>query len=119
MEFGVVIIRQRYSSIPAVNRITLFIKSSLSFEFPIYRIKIASGKNKPLSIQRVPAEHTAHGVGEQRDDFIPLSADIVAALHGLRHIVLGVKNAVDGNILVRHIVCQFVLQTVDVDKSAI
>ena len=72
-----------------------------------------------MLVQRVAPKHTAHGVGEQGDDLVPLGADIVAALHGFRNIVLGVKDAVDGDILVRHIGGQLVLQAVDVNEDTV
>ncbi len=66
-------------------------------------VPVSASVGKAVHIQRVAPEHTAHGVREQRNDLVPLGAYIVAALHGFRHIVLGVKDAVNGHILVCHI----------------
>ena len=82
-------------------------------------IKISSCVDKPIHVQRVAPEHTAHGIGNERHNLIPHGADIIAALHGLRYIVFAVKHAMYSNILVRHIRCQFILQAVDVDENAV
>ena len=82
-------------------------------------IPLPTGIGQPIYIQRVAAEHTAHGVGEQRNNLVPLGADIVRSLHALRHIVLGVVDAVDGDILVCHLRGQLVPEAVDVDEDAV
>ena len=82
-------------------------------------IKISSCVDKPVHIQRVPSEHTAHGVGDEGDDLVAHGADIVAALHRLRHIIFAVKHAMHGHVLVRHIRRQLVLQTVNVNENAV
>ena len=55
----------------------------------------------------------------REDDLVAHRADIVAALHGFRHIVLAVKHAMHSHVLVRHIRRQFVLQTVNVNENAV
>ena len=82
-------------------------------------IPIAAGIGKPVHIQRIPPEHTAHSIGDKGDDLITHGADIARALHRLRHSVLTVIDPMHGHILVRHLRCQLVLQTVDVDENAI
>ena len=82
-------------------------------------IPFAARIGEPVHIERIPPEHTAHGVRDEGDYFIAHGADIVRALHALRHIVLAVKHAMHGHILVRHIRRQFVLQTVNVNENAV
>ena len=87
--------------------------------FVLAGIPFTARIGKPVHIQRVPSEHTAHGIGDEGDDLVAHGADIVAALHRFRHIVFTVKYAMHGHILVRHIRRQFVLQTVNVNKNAV
>ena len=74
---------------------------------------------KSVHVQRVASEHTAHGIGNEGDDLVAHGADIVAALHRLRYIVLAVKHAMHGHVFIRHIRRQFVLQTVNVNENAV
>ena len=76
-------------------------------------------KNQTGLVQRIPPEHTAHGVGDEGDDLVSHGTDVVAALHGFWHIVLAVEHAMHGHILVRHIRRQFVLQAVNVNENAV
>ena len=76
-------------------------------------------KNQTGLVQRIPPEHTAHGIRDEGDDLVSHGADVVAALHGLRHIIFTVKHAMHGHILVRHIRRQFVLQAVNVNENAV
>ena len=82
-------------------------------------IPFAARIGKPLHIQRIPSKHTAHGIGDEGDDLVAHGADIVAALHGFRHIVTASEHAMHSHILVRHIRRQFVLQTVNVNENAV
>ena len=76
-------------------------------------------KNQTGLVQRIPPEHTAHGIRDEGDDLVSHGTDVVAALHGLRHIIFTVKHAMHGHILVRHIRRQFVLQAVNVNENAV
>ena len=82
-------------------------------------IPFAARVGKSVYVQRIPPEHTTHGVGNEGDDLVAHGADIVAALHGLRHIVLAVKHTMHGHIFIRHIRRQFILQTVNVNENAV
>ena len=82
-------------------------------------LPLPAGVGQPAHIQGVPPEHTAHGVGDEGDDLIPEGTDIVAALHGLGHIVLSVENSMYCDILVGHLGGQLVLEAVDVDENAV
>ena len=82
-------------------------------------IPLAACIGKPLHIQRVTSKHTAHGVGDQGDNFIPHGADVIAPFHTLRHIVFAVIHPVDSNVLVRYLRGQFVLQAVNVNENAV
>ncbi|MPN30226.1 hypothetical protein SDC9_177689 [bioreactor metagenome] len=82
-------------------------------------IPVAAGIGKSLHIQRVAAKHTAHCIGDQRHDFIVEGADIAAALHGFRHIVLACKHSMHRDVLVRHLRRQLVLQAIYVNKNAV
>ena len=82
-------------------------------------IPFAARIGKTVHVQRIPPEHTAHGIGDEGDNLVAHGADIVAALHRLRHIVLAVKHAMYSNILVRHIRRQFILQAVNVNENAV
>ena len=74
---------------------------------------------KSVHVQRIPPEHTAHGVGDEGDDLVAHGADVVAALHRLRHIIFAVKHAMHGHVFIGHIRRQFVLQTVNVNETAV
>ena len=82
-------------------------------------IPVSARIGKSVHIQRVASKHTSHGIGDEGDNLIAHGADIVAALHRLRYIVLAVKHAMHRHILVRHIWRQFVLQTVNVNENAV
>ena len=56
---------------------------------------------------------------EEGNDLVAHGADIVAAFHGLWHIVLAIKQAIHGHILVRHIRRQLILQAVNIDENAV
>ena len=83
------------------------------------RIPLPAGIGQPLHIQRVAAKEAAHGVGDEGDDLIPEGADIIAALHGLGDIVLGIENSMYGDILVGHLGGELVLEAVDVNENAV
>ena len=87
--------------------------------FVLAGIPFTARIGKPVHVQRVASKHTSHGIGNEGDDLVAHGADIVAALHRLRHIVLTVKHTMHSNILVRHIRCQFVLQPVNVNENAV
>ena len=61
----------------------------------------AAREGEARHVQRVPAEHTAHGVGEE-------GADVPAKV-----------SPADGDVLVLHLRGQLVLQAVDVDEDAV
>lgn len=82
-------------------------------------VPLAAGIGQPLHIQGVAAKEAAHGVGDKGDDLVPEGADIVAALHGLGDIVLGVENPMYRDILVGHLGGELVLEAVDVDENAV
>ena len=82
-------------------------------------IPFAARIGKSIHVQRIPPKHAAHGIGDEGNDLVAHGADVVAALHGLRHIVFAVKHAMHGHILLRHVRRQFVLQTVNVNKNAV
>ena len=82
-------------------------------------VPLAAGIGKPLHIQRVAAKEATHGVGDEGDDLVPEGADIIAPLHGLGDIVLGVENSMYGDILVGHLRGKFVLEAVDVNEDAV
>ena len=82
-------------------------------------VPFAACVGKPIHVQRITPEHTAHGVRDEGDDLVAHGADVIAALHGFRHIIFAVKHAMYGHILVRHIWRQFVLQTVNVNENAV
>ena len=73
------------------------------------------GIGQPLNIQGVAGKEAAYGVG---DDLVTKSADIVAALHGLGDIVLGI-DPLYGDILIGHLGDRLVLETVDVNENAV
>ena len=77
------------------------------------------GKDQTRLIQRIPPEHTAHGIGDEGNNLVAHGADVVAALHGLRHSVLAVEHPMHGDVLVCHLRRQLVLQAVDVNKNAV
>ena len=87
--------------------------------FSVHFIPFTSGIGKPVHIQRIAPEHTAYGVGNEGDDLIPHGADIAAAPHALRHIILAVKHTMHGDISVRHLRDQLVLEAIDVDEDAV
>ena len=76
------------------------------------------GIGQPLNIQVVVDKEAAYGVGDAGDDLVPKSADIVAALHGLGDIVLGI-DPLYGDIFIGHLVDRLVLETVDVNENAV
>ena len=82
-------------------------------------VPFAACIGKPLHIQRVASEHATHGTGNEGNDLVAHGADVIAALHGFRHIIFAVKHAMHGHILVRHIRRQFVLQAVNVNENAV
>ena len=87
--------------------------------FVLAGIPFTARIGKPVHVQRIPPEHTAHGIGDEGDNLVAHGADIVAAFHRFRHIVFAVKHAMHSHILVRNIWCQFVLQTVNVNENAV
>ena len=46
-------------------------------------------------------------------------ADVAAALHALGDVLLGAEDPVDGDVLVRHLGGEFLLEAVDVDEDAV
>ena len=72
-----------------------------------------------LHIQRISAEHTADGIGDERDDLIAHGANIVGAAHPLGHILFGVEDAVHGDVLLGDVGCKLILQAVDLDENAV
>ncbi len=73
----------------------------------------------PPLFQSIAAKHAAHGIGEQGDDLIPEGADVAAALHALGDLLLGAEDPVDGDVPVRHLGGEFLLEAVDVDENAV
>ena len=79
-----------------------------------FELEILKGNNVGYA-----PKHTAHGVGNEGDDFVSEGAHIAAALHGFGNVILGIENSMYRDILVGHLRGQLVLQAVDVDEDAV
>ena len=77
------------------------------------------GEDEAGDVQRITAEHAAHGVGNEGDHLVAFGAHVVATLHALGHVFLCIEHAVDGHVPVRHLRGQLILQAVDVDEDAV
>lgn len=58
------------------------------------------GEHEAVCVERVAAEHAAHGVGDERDDLVAAGAHVVVALEAGGDLVGRVEDARDRDVLV-------------------
>ena len=66
-------------------------------------VPFASRVGKAGRIEAILSEHAADCVGNQGNHLVAQGAHIITTLHGLRHIVFAIKDAMHGHILISHI----------------
>ena len=78
-----------------------------------------SRKKQAILVNRVPPKHTAHGIGQQRHNFITVSACIVAVFHTIRHFIAIFKYTVYRYVFIFYFRRQFILQPVNINKNTV
>lgn len=87
-------------------------------EIIVHRIS-RIGQHQALDVERVAAEHAAHGVGDKRDDLIALGAHVAVALVALGDLLGGVEDTRHRDVLVLDLDGHLTLHVVDLGEDAV
>ena len=77
------------------------------------------GKDKPVHIQRIAAEHAAHGIAYKRGNLVALGAHILVALVALGNLVGGIEDPRHRDVLVLDLDRHLALHVVDLGKDSV
>ena len=77
------------------------------------------GQHESVHVERVAAEHAAHGVADEAHDLVAPGADVAVAPEALRDLLSGVEDARDRDVLVLHLDGHLALHVVDAREDAV
>ena len=77
------------------------------------------GQNQTVHVQRIAAEHAAHGIAYERGNLVALGAHVLVALVALGNLVSGIEDARHRYVLVLDLDGHLALHVVDLGEDSV